>query len=79
MNNNLSKYEKKVQVNPNSYEHFKERYYQQFYDFYDVTIMLEEIFRIVKGLVKKKLKKLSREETFIESLLQTPKGVVIGQ
>ena len=46
MNNLLAptKYEKsdkKMILNPNSFEHFRDRFYQEFYDFYDMTILLE--------------------------------------
>ena len=36
---NIMKAEKRVQF-PNNYEHFRERYYQEFYDFYDTTALL---------------------------------------
>ena len=49
------KNDKKVQ-NVNSYENFRERYYQEFYDFYSTSACLDEIFKIVKLLVKKRLK-----------------------
>lgn len=46
----------KLQLNANSYENFRQRFYYEFYDFYDTTFFLEETFRVIKSLIKKKLK-----------------------
>lgn len=52
----------KIIPNVNSYENFRDRFYYQFYDFYNTTFFLEEVFRVVKGLVKKKLKALCNKD-----------------
>ena len=64
--------DKKV-LNPNSYENFKERFYQEFYDFYNTTAFLEDIFKIVKMLVKKRLKLAKVSEDYIEELVDEKK------
>jgi adenosine deaminase len=78
----MSKYDKKMQVqvsSPNSFEHFRERYYQEFYDFYDMTIFLEEVYKVAKVLIRKKLKKLSKDEKKIEELLAEGKYQLVGE
>ena len=64
----IMKNDKKV-PNVNSFQNFKERYYQEFYDFYNTTAFLEEVFKIVKSLVKKRLKKAKIPERRIDKLV----------
>ena len=52
----------KVGLNQNSFENFRDRYYYEFYDFFNTTAFLEEIYKIIRGLVKKKLKQFIKDE-----------------
>ena len=65
----LMKGEKKM-ANPNSYENFRERFYHEFYDFYSTTAFLEEIFKIIRTLIRKRLRKGSKNEQEILELTE---------
>ena len=58
----------KIATNPNSYENFRDRYYYEFYDFFNTTAFLEEIYRIIKSLIRKKLKQYVKDDEKLEKL-----------
>lgn len=64
----LMKSEKRV-ANPNSYENFRERFYHEFYDFYSTTAFLDEIFKIIRALIRKRLSRASRNDQEILELI----------
>jgi uncharacterized protein YfeS len=47
------KWMEKRTSHPNSFEHLKERYYLDFFDFYDSTGLIGDIYNNVKHLIRK--------------------------
>lgn len=47
------KWMEKRTSHPNSFEHLRERYYMDFYDFYDSTGLISDIYNNVKHLIRK--------------------------
>jgi uncharacterized protein YfeS len=47
------KWMEKRTSHPNAFENFKERYYLDFFDFYDSTSFLSDVYHNVKHLIRK--------------------------